>query len=99
MALSRAAAAISYCAADSPSPAWKHSYVAPGGAITAAARRLDLLPRSKGDCLLTQRPVEGSERLLGAAQQSVEVNWQDAAGAGVSQGAVVLLVALCVPAG
>lgn len=55
--------------------------------------------KKKGECLLTQRPVEGSKSLLGAAQQGVEVSWQDAAGAGVSQGAVVLLVTLCVPAG
>lgn len=53
----------------------------------------------KGNCSLTQHPVKGSEGLLGAAQQGVEVSWQDAAGAGVSQGWVVLPVSLCVPAG
>lgn len=48
--------------------------------------------------MLTQRLVKSSQSLLSAAQQSVEVNWQDAAGAGVSQGAVVLVVILYVPA-
>lgn len=48
--------------------------------------------------MLTQRLVKCSKSLLGAAQQSVEVNWQDATGAGVFQGAVVLVVILYVPA-
>lgn len=69
--------------------------MAPGGVITAAARRLGFITRSK---VLTQRLVKCSKSLLGAAQQSVEVNWQDAAGAGVFQGAVVLVVILYVPA-
>lgn len=42
--------------------------------------------------------MKGGEGLLGAAQQGVEVGWQDAAGAGVSQSAV-FAGTTCVPAG